>query len=184
MVISVNGSPVVLNVDNILLWCLVGLVAGFLASHVALGHGLGLIWDIVVGIIGAFFQEAQSTLTYILLPFIGAPLIEEALKPSGIYLALLWWPRALRSQLLTALFCALSGLPFGSPVSGGGCPAPVIRALASAELNCCGGAVASPDSTVNKEAGFWRGIRRSSSAAGSSSRLRKPKYSRNSGVVP
>ena len=55
MVISVNGSPVVLNVDNILLWCLVGLVAGFLASHVALGHGLGLIWDIVVGIIGAFF---------------------------------------------------------------------------------------------------------------------------------
>ena len=55
MVISVNGSPVVLNVDDILLWCLVGLVAGFLASHVALGHGLGLIWDIVVGVIGAFF---------------------------------------------------------------------------------------------------------------------------------
>jgi uncharacterized membrane protein YeaQ/YmgE (transglycosylase-associated protein family) len=53
MVLSVNGSPVVLNVDNILLWCLVGLVAGFLASHVALGHGLGLVWDIVVGIIGA-----------------------------------------------------------------------------------------------------------------------------------
>jgi uncharacterized membrane protein YeaQ/YmgE (transglycosylase-associated protein family) len=53
MVISVNGSPLVLNLDNILLWCLVGLVAGFLASHVALGHGLGLFWDIVVGIIGA-----------------------------------------------------------------------------------------------------------------------------------
>src|SRR5947207_12181650 len=55
MVISVNGSPLVLNLDNILLWMLVGLVAGFLASHVALGHGLGLIWDIVVGVIGAFF---------------------------------------------------------------------------------------------------------------------------------
>ena len=53
MVISVNGSPVTLDVDNILLWCLIGLVAGFLASHVALGHGMGLIWDIVVGIIGA-----------------------------------------------------------------------------------------------------------------------------------
>ena len=53
MVIAVNGSPLVLNLDNILLWCLVGLVAGFLASHVALGHGLGLIWDIIVGIIGA-----------------------------------------------------------------------------------------------------------------------------------
>jgi uncharacterized membrane protein YeaQ/YmgE (transglycosylase-associated protein family) len=55
MVISVNGSPVVLNVDSLLLWALVGLVAGFFASHVALGHGLGLIWDIVVGIIGALF---------------------------------------------------------------------------------------------------------------------------------
>jgi uncharacterized membrane protein YeaQ/YmgE (transglycosylase-associated protein family) len=53
MVISVNGSPLTLDVDNILLWVLVGLVAGFAASHVALGHGLGLFWDIIVGIIGA-----------------------------------------------------------------------------------------------------------------------------------
>ena len=53
MVLSVNGSPIVLNLDNILLWCLVGLVAGFLASHLALGHGLGLFWDIVVGVLGA-----------------------------------------------------------------------------------------------------------------------------------
>ncbi len=55
MVISVNGSPLSLNLDQIVLWILVGLVAGFLASHVALGHGLGLFWDIIVGIIGAFF---------------------------------------------------------------------------------------------------------------------------------
>ena len=55
MVISVNGSPIVLNVDSLLLWALVGLVAGFLASHLALGHGLGLFWDIIVGIVGAFF---------------------------------------------------------------------------------------------------------------------------------
>ncbi len=67
----------------------------------------------LLGIIGALFQEAQTTLTYVLLPFIGAPLIEEALKPSGIYLALVWWPRALRSQLFTALLCAISGLVFG-----------------------------------------------------------------------
>jgi len=53
MVISVNGSPLTLNIDTILLWVLVGLVAGFLASHLTLGHGLGLFWDIVVGILGA-----------------------------------------------------------------------------------------------------------------------------------
>jgi RsiW-degrading membrane proteinase PrsW (M82 family) len=67
----------------------------------------------LLGIIGAIFQEAQTTLTYVLLPFIGAPIIEEALKPSGLYLALLWFPRALRNQVLTAILCALSGLVFG-----------------------------------------------------------------------
>ena len=55
MVISVNGSPITLDVDQMLIWALVGLVAGFLASHLALGHGLGLFWDIVVGIVGALF---------------------------------------------------------------------------------------------------------------------------------
>jgi len=55
MVISVNGSPLTLNLDTILIWVLVGLVAGFLASHLALGHGLGLFWDDVVGILGALF---------------------------------------------------------------------------------------------------------------------------------
>ena len=55
MVISVNGSPITLDIDQILIWALVGLVAGFLASHLALGLGLGLFWDIVVGIVGALF---------------------------------------------------------------------------------------------------------------------------------
>jgi uncharacterized membrane protein YeaQ/YmgE (transglycosylase-associated protein family) len=55
MVISINGSPITIDLDSILVWCLVGLVAGFLASHVALGHGLGLFWDIIVGIVGGLF---------------------------------------------------------------------------------------------------------------------------------
>jgi len=55
MVISVNGTPVTFDLDNVLVWALVGLVAGFLASHLALGHGLGLMWDIIVGIVGALF---------------------------------------------------------------------------------------------------------------------------------
>jgi RsiW-degrading membrane proteinase PrsW (M82 family) len=66
-----------------------------------------------LGIIGAIFQEAQTTTTFLLLPFLGAPIIEEALKPSGLYLALLWWPRALNNQLFTAILCSISGLVFG-----------------------------------------------------------------------
>src|SRR3989442_2398664 len=54
MVITINGSAINLDLDTILIWCLVGLVAGFVASRVALGHGLGLFGDIIVGIIGAF----------------------------------------------------------------------------------------------------------------------------------
>jgi len=39
---------------GILVWIIVGAIAGFAASKVVRGKGLGLIWDIVVGILGAF----------------------------------------------------------------------------------------------------------------------------------
>jgi uncharacterized membrane protein YeaQ/YmgE (transglycosylase-associated protein family) len=43
-----------LSITNIFIWIVVGAIAGFLASKVLSGHGMGLIWDIVVGIVGAF----------------------------------------------------------------------------------------------------------------------------------
>jgi uncharacterized membrane protein YeaQ/YmgE (transglycosylase-associated protein family) len=48
------GNVITVNLDwqNILMWALVGLVAGFLASHVMLGHGMGLFGDIVIGVVG------------------------------------------------------------------------------------------------------------------------------------
>jgi uncharacterized membrane protein YeaQ/YmgE (transglycosylase-associated protein family) len=39
---------------NILIFLLVGLIAGFLASRVVMGKGRGWFWDIVIGILGAF----------------------------------------------------------------------------------------------------------------------------------
>jgi uncharacterized membrane protein YeaQ/YmgE (transglycosylase-associated protein family) len=42
-----------MSLETALLWAFVGLVAGWLAS-VAVGGGLGVIGDIVVGIVGAF----------------------------------------------------------------------------------------------------------------------------------
>jgi uncharacterized membrane protein YeaQ/YmgE (transglycosylase-associated protein family) len=38
---------------NVLIWLVVGLIAGFLASKVMSGRGRGLPADIVVGLIGA-----------------------------------------------------------------------------------------------------------------------------------
>lgn len=46
-----------LSNESILVIILVGLIAGWLAGHVV-GGGLGLIGDIVIGIIGAFVGDA------------------------------------------------------------------------------------------------------------------------------
>ena len=42
-----------MSLENILVFILVGLIAGFLASRVVLGRGRGWFWDIVIGILGA-----------------------------------------------------------------------------------------------------------------------------------
>jgi uncharacterized membrane protein YeaQ/YmgE (transglycosylase-associated protein family) len=39
---------------ELLTWCIVGLIAGLLASFVMGGIGYGLVGDIIVGIVGAF----------------------------------------------------------------------------------------------------------------------------------
>ncbi len=39
---------------GIVVFIVVGAIAGFVASKVLTGRGMGLIWDIVVGILGAF----------------------------------------------------------------------------------------------------------------------------------
>jgi RsiW-degrading membrane proteinase PrsW (M82 family) len=49
----------------------------------------------------------------ILGPFVAAPIIEESLKPSGVYLLLARWPQALPSRFYAALLSALAGLVFG-----------------------------------------------------------------------
>jgi uncharacterized membrane protein YeaQ/YmgE (transglycosylase-associated protein family) len=37
-----------------IVWIIVGAIAGFLASKVLTGKGMGLVWDIAVGILGGF----------------------------------------------------------------------------------------------------------------------------------
>ena len=39
---------------DFIVWIIIGALAGFVASKVLTGKGMGLIWDIVVGILGAF----------------------------------------------------------------------------------------------------------------------------------
>lgn len=85
-------------------------LAGALAGHL-LALTLAVLGG-VLGILGAGVQELRTG-GLILLPILGAPVIEEILKPSGIYILLVRWPRLLRGRLHTALLTAVSGLSFG-----------------------------------------------------------------------
>jgi uncharacterized membrane protein YeaQ/YmgE (transglycosylase-associated protein family) len=71
-----------LDPGGLVMWLVVGLVAGFLASQVMRGGGYGIIGDIVVGIIGAFiggwlsgflgFGDTYGLIGSIIIAFIGA----------------------------------------------------------------------------------------------------------------
>jgi len=54
----------------LLLWIVVGLIAGWLASAVV-GGGYGLIGDIVVGIVGSFLGGLIFSQFHIAVPFAG-----------------------------------------------------------------------------------------------------------------
>lgn len=62
-----------MTVESILIFLIVGAVAGWLAGQIVKGHGFGLVGNIVVGIVGAFI--AGWLLPTIGFPVIGTPII-------------------------------------------------------------------------------------------------------------
>jgi uncharacterized membrane protein YeaQ/YmgE (transglycosylase-associated protein family) len=72
---------------GILVWIIVGGIAGFVASKVISGKGMGLLWDIVVGILGAFLggwlaglvgipvSTGTFTVSGLLAAFVGAVIL-------------------------------------------------------------------------------------------------------------
>jgi uncharacterized membrane protein YeaQ/YmgE (transglycosylase-associated protein family) len=66
-----------LALDTLLLWILVGLVAGFLASHVIFGHGLGILTDVVVGVLGAIVGGFLANFLHVQVAVSGHPMISE-----------------------------------------------------------------------------------------------------------
>jgi uncharacterized membrane protein YeaQ/YmgE (transglycosylase-associated protein family) len=59
------------------LWIVVGLIAGFLASRAMFGHGMGLVGDVVVGIIGAIIGGFLAAHFGINVSVVGHPIISE-----------------------------------------------------------------------------------------------------------
>ena len=58
------------GVESIVIMLIIGAIAGWLAGKLVQGFGFGLIWNIVIGIIGAFIGLAILTSLHI-VPFTG-----------------------------------------------------------------------------------------------------------------
>ena len=43
-----------ISLSDLLTWIVVGAIAGFLASVLIRGHRMSLLWNIIIGLIGAF----------------------------------------------------------------------------------------------------------------------------------
>ncbi|MGD0195656.1 MAG: GlsB/YeaQ/YmgE family stress response membrane protein [Candidatus Dormibacteria bacterium] len=87
---------VTFDAGSILVWAVIGLIAGFLASKVMTGRGKGIVADIVVGVIGAIaggfiarFLGVTTSLTShsivveIVVAFAGAVILLAVLRLAG-----------------------------------------------------------------------------------------------------
>ena len=82
-----------LNPGGLIIWIVVGLIAGFLASRIMRGGGYGLIGDIIVGLIGALIGDwllprldihlGQGIVALIMNAFIGAVVLLLILRLIG-----------------------------------------------------------------------------------------------------
>jgi uncharacterized membrane protein YeaQ/YmgE (transglycosylase-associated protein family) len=99
-----------------MVWALIGVVAGFLASKVMTGHGMGLLADIVVGVVGAIAggfvarylgvtttATSHSIFMEIVIAFLGAVILSQSCASSAL-----------------ASAAACSGEIFAAVVSAGG----------------------------------------------------------------
>lgn len=74
-----------------------------IATFVAIGGG-------VLGVLGAILQEFFYGLIFVV--FVAGPMIEEAMKPTGVYILYVVRRDTCRGRLYTALLAALGGLSF------------------------------------------------------------------------
>src|SRR6516165_6560380 len=61
---TVQQGETVMTIEDLIIWLVIGAVAGWLAGQIVKGYGFGLVGNIVVGIIGALIAGW-------LLPLIG-----------------------------------------------------------------------------------------------------------------
>jgi uncharacterized membrane protein YeaQ/YmgE (transglycosylase-associated protein family) len=68
--IALQGEVIVIGIDSIIITLVVGAIAGWLAGQIVRGFGFGLLWNIVIGIVGAFIGVWLLTTLHV-VPFAG-----------------------------------------------------------------------------------------------------------------
>lgn len=68
-----------MEVNSIIIFLIVGAVAGWLAGQIVKGHGFGLVGNIVVGIVGAFIAGWLLPMLNLGLPGIVGSIIYAAI---------------------------------------------------------------------------------------------------------
>ena len=49
-----RGEDIVVDVNSIIIMLIIGAIAGWLAGQIVRGFGFGILWNIIIGIVGAF----------------------------------------------------------------------------------------------------------------------------------
>ncbi|HLY25046.1 MAG TPA: GlsB/YeaQ/YmgE family stress response membrane protein [Aggregatilineales bacterium] len=57
-----------ITLDQLIVWIIVGAIAGWLAGLLMRGHGLGTLGNIIVGLLGALVGGILFTLLHITVP--------------------------------------------------------------------------------------------------------------------
>ena len=80
-----------MTLENVVVYLVVGLIAGFLASRVVLGKGRGWFWDIVIGILGAIIGAWLAGLLHISIN-VGPSIVNQIIIAfAGAVILLLIW---------------------------------------------------------------------------------------------
>ncbi len=80
-----------MTLESIVVFVLVGIVAGFLAGLVVMGRGRGWFWNLIIGILGALFGGWLFNLVHIPLN-LGAAIVNQIVIAfvGAVVLLLIW----------------------------------------------------------------------------------------------
>jgi len=80
-----------MSVTDVVVFIVVGLIAGFLASRLVFGKGRGWLFDIIIGIVGAFIGGWLAGLLHISIN-LGIPFLNQVIIAfvGAVILLLIW----------------------------------------------------------------------------------------------